>query len=947
MKYKFLIISLALVILGTLFLGASFQASQAISVPILTVTPNTTSTGYMYVHLGEVIKVKWNASYIPASMNCDVNYNNAGETGGVGGLQAIHEKLQGRWFDSEGYISVDSRVPSPKRIKFTCSDPADPSKTLEQYLNLGVSVGDGVSPAITVTAEPATDLRLGESTKISWSMTNLPIDGYFCSVDRDDVIGGFNSSDLDLIDKALGYGFQPLYGTFSGFQNVRITELFPYLKRIRIECSEGGWGDSISSSANITTTTTPPPLPNPYVYVTAEPKTEIDPLYAYNISWSTNDLPLNYKCWMTEEGGAGNLTGINTTLASGPTSFVTYNGSNYGGRFVGSSGARVTSSTPKWKTIKFACGPTLNSDVGATTKSISISVATPPPAATLTFSKSSNLIIGDVTKMTWNVTNVPETMRCRTNYDDISATGGITGLQAIDNKLANGTYSDYGYLTISSAVPNPKRVRLICYYTSNPSQLIIDTGINLTLSADYPTTPAGPWATLTLSKSSGLKIGDNLTATWNAYNIPAGMKCGVNYAGPIAAGISGLDSIYDKLYNQRIFSGTGNLSITSANPSTKTIRFMCGNGDLVTEPLVIDNRTNLSVLVPAVTFTTSTSLINLVPGNTINVSWQIRNMPTSASCWNNYDVTSEASDISGWPAVNTSLLAGSTSGNAVLTIGPLARGQKHLRIMCGTSPSSLLASAVISFTLPSAPIPTGVRVAAVQIAGMDVGAPPERSPWMAGATKNVAFSFSNFAPMCPGDLITCTEAQKKPVRKVAVNFRNPKTSVKARYSDVLKTVGTGSGSSNYSVGVGPMVAARIAAGDTAITPYYDGYKTQIEICPVFDDGIFPMGAFCGLSQIFTVYDKNNSFSPTYNIPAGQGCATGECVCVSGKRKICGSNMTDGTDYTGCPYSSTNYPAGTCGSVASTIAVKAIASIQGSLDGIINTFSQFFIKLFKH
>ncbi len=62
----------------------------------------------------------------------------------------------------------------------------------------------------------------------------------------------------------------------------------------------------------------------------------------------------------------------------------------------------------------------------------------------------------------------------------------------------------------------------------------------------------------------------------------------------------------------------------------------------------------------------------------------------------------------------------------------------------------------------------------------------------------------------------------------------------------------------------------------------------------FAAGVSLPDSFCSLSPIFTLGPNiNNDPSASFSLPSGQGCFVGECVCVSGKRAVCGSPMQSG------------------------------------------------------
>ncbi|MFA5022762.1 MAG: hypothetical protein WC385_03280 [Candidatus Paceibacterota bacterium] len=840
MKQKILITSFFLIILG-----ASWPVSTLAADPSLTVTPSTTGAGYVYTHQGETIEVNWVASNIPTSMECIVNKN---DIVGVDGLGAIQTKLLARYFAGKGYITITAKTPTWKYIKFTCYNKTNPSQIiLEKDLTLAVSTGATFSPALTVTAEPATGLRLNDLTKISWSATNLPAGGSICRVDRStpNVIAGLNPTDLDIIDRGLGKGIagQYVYGSFSGYANLKITNPSPTTKYLRVKCDLPTGDTDINTQTEIKTTTAAPTLPNPFVYVTAEPKTDLDLAHAFTVSWETNNLPLNYKCWANDGGSGVNLQGVNVTLAKGPTSYIDYGGSHYGGAYKGSnSSARLTSATPVWKTIKFACGPTLNSDVGATMTSVSVKTAAPEPTATLTaLDPTTNLKVNDIVKVKWTAANIPSTMKCVTNYAGPLA-NGVTGVKEINDQVVDksGSFSGNGHLKITSTVTPPanRKIRLVCYYTADPDNYIIDSQIPMVIVPG----PATPTPSITLTPTSG-------------------------------------------------------------------------------------------------------DMIGVKPGDRINFTWRLNNIPAQVDglnikCWNNagYD---PAKDIAGWAEVKTRLENKELTGSATLTISPLAVDQKRLRVMCGKYPtnwdSGLVVDSTIIFNLPATPISSINRVYDVRIEGIDLLTTPENSLWGAGLAKKVAFSFAGFQKVCPGGIPHCSEAQKKYVRKIAVNLRNPKTKVKIRLSAVLKTVGEGNGSNDYAVTIGTKIPERISKNDPAVVPYFDGYKSTIEICPVFDDGSSPVGITCGTTQIFTVLDPNDAHSPTYNLPAGQGCITGSCICVNGIRKRCGSPMQSGS---GCPLNHPNYPTGVCsgvGSASEKMMATAQNAFKGTMDLIVKLF----------
>jgi hypothetical protein len=117
--------------------------------------------------------------------------------------------------------------------------------------------------------------------------------------------------------------------------------------------------------------------------------------------------------------------------------------------------------------------------------------------------------------------------------------------------------------------------------------------------------------------------------------------------------------------------------------------------------------------------------------------------------------------------------------------------------------------------------------------------------WSAGETKDISVRYTNF------DTINST---------FYVWICNPRTYDCSRFGWPLDNLNLfGPGNVRISRTIGPFVYDRITAKDSAITPYYDGYRAMLKICPSTLSGSASSYG-CRYSSIFTIT------GPKLNVP---------------------------------------------------------------------------------
>ncbi len=191
------------------------------------------------------------------------------------------------------------------------------------------------------------------------------------------------------------------------------------------------------------------------------------------------------------------------------------------------------------------------------------------------------------------------------------------------------------------------------------------------------------------------------------------------------------------------------------------------------------------------------------------------------------------------------------------------------------------------------PVVSNPAVSAVTISDIDSG-------WPSGMTKLVNFNFSDFSSS---------------VSKIKVYLCHPTNSPCQSWNPSVPTEDfslIGSGTKTITKATGARLYERLKQNDPALTPYFNNYLgnylTKLKICPANSSGLVPAGATCRYSAVFSITMAPDSSS-------GQGCFDGECVCVNGVTKRCGSPMRTGT---GCSI--------TCETVS--FSDKLLASLSG-------------------
>jgi hypothetical protein len=205
------------------------------------------------------------------------------------------------------------------------------------------------------------------------------------------------------------------------------------------------------------------------------------------------------------------------------------------------------------------------------------------------------------------------------------------------------------------------------------------------------------------------------------------------------------------------------------------------------------------------------------------------------------------------------------------------------------------------------------------------------SPWSSGETKNVTWSFLTFGT---------NNVNKTVVNTVSLSLCDTSgtkcfpwsgaTNSAADNQIIAYTGGPNLQTSFLQATVAKTTGAKLferlsatpidRTGNLAVFSTTKPYQAKIRICPTYSQtsltgynkdprtgaslaagtGVLPL-TNCSYSSVFTIVDPNDGNSATWDLPSGQGCFVGECVCVGGVTKVCGNPMRPGGSCTiaGC------------------------------------------------
>lgn len=286
-------------------------------------------------------------------------------------------------------------------------------------------------------------------------------------------------------------------------------------------------------------------------------------------------------------------------------------------------------------------------------------------------------------------------------------------------------------------------------------------------------------------------------------------------------------------------------------------------------------------IVPAPSITIRATPNSLSLGSTASLSWSSSNMPAGATC-----VGNNLSGVSGW---SSTLISGLSGSNKPVTFTGSA-GTRTLTITCTASGKTYASSTVVTVLgiPPSATVPTVSDVEIYRNAVADHN-------WPAGNVRTIKWSFAS---------------PETNVHTVSLSFCNPNNRSACTlwgtsgFTGLAATTNGGLiGNGQYEATLGPKMFSRSGSSTDSVYQYFSNRQAVVKVCPTASInmtgagiGTTKIGWTCAYSQPFTVTDPNDAHSPTWDLPSGQGCFVGECVCVNGVKMKCGNPMQP---YSGC------------------------------------------------
>ncbi|MCX6718237.1 MAG: hypothetical protein NTY81_01355 [Candidatus Staskawiczbacteria bacterium] len=167
---------------------------------------------------------------------------------------------------------------------------------------------------------------------------------------------------------------------------------------------------------------------------------------------------------------------------------------------------------------------------------------------------------------------------------------------------------------------------------------------------------------------------------------------------------------------------------------------------------------------------------------------------------------------------------------------------------------------------------------------------PESLFWTGGTTQTLTISGFNFSGQTL-DIRICHPTT--PGLCLATPFTYTNNTCQSNFATHLTTctlttsvIGSYLSTNNLKYFSDDKITSMLRVCPTATSPLTACFARNFTYTPV--GGIVPPVV------IPPITPTDSSVSPTFNMPTGGGCLTGECVCVVGVKKICASPMQDGT-----------------------------------------------------
>ncbi|MFA6476647.1 MAG: hypothetical protein WCV68_04595 [Candidatus Paceibacterota bacterium] len=291
---------------------------------------------------------------------------------------------------------------------------------------------------------------------------------------------------------------------------------------------------------------------------------------------------------------------------------------------------------------------------------------------------------------------------------------------------------------------------------------------------------------------------------------------------------------------------------------------------------------------PTISATVAPNSVQLLAGSPgsytslVRVTWSPSNLPSGSTC-NGNSFGFDDYYVSGWVA------GGALNNSGYKDVKFSKKGTYPFVVTCKTPTSQSYSSNSATVTVGEIVPVTSPTVSSV---GIYRGAAVDTN-WAAGDTRTIKWSYTGFSQSFNTVSLSVCNPDN---HNVCISWNT----ADAQFKSIPSGGGSAVGISSKNVASGPRVYDRLTAGDTTLTPYYKDYQAVIKICPTASMngagvpiGASPANAVCAYSPVFKITNPNDSNSPTFGLPSGQGCFVGECVCVNGVTKICGNPMRPG------------------------------------------------------
>ncbi len=417
-----------------------------------------------------------------------------------------------------------------------------------------------------------------------------------------------------------------------------------------------------------------------------------------------------------------------------------------------------------------------------------------------------------------------------------------------------------------------------------------------------PDEPARPRANITLAAPTvQLNYGANFQVSWQATNaincdgsmVPTNAEYGAG-SGTVVGGFP---------FNNLSASGSVTTKVLMNEYDTYQVQVCCDGATTEYDrgcgtALVYFNQPLPSGPVLTMVGTTQDnfkgSVLTIPQNETFTISWNLIN-GGGLVCKRN-----SVAGVTGWPGGATITASGSN------TVHFDAPGTKNFIISCYLNGYKQFEKTVtVTANSASAPTVKNVRIEGFDGAGGYSEAEQARVfKWRVGKYKYIYWDTVNFGSyngatyntvslsMClPEDLTHCVfmGTAANPTKKIVSALPTNNKSYQPFGLSVIRKwlFPYESLTLSQKLATSTIVGVFSAVKENSITI---GYKTKIKVCPTNSYGNTPSGVICAYSSYFSLVDPNHSLSPTFNLPAGQGCKTGSCVCYNGQAKICGSPM---------------------------------------------------------